>query len=87
MQECDDVFYINEEEIIHKLKQYSAKIELKKLELDEGYKIYGLFIYFADSYGCCNNSCDISETYCIAYIQMQKLFRRIQYQLDKGNCY
>ncbi len=31
MQECDDVFYINEEEIIHKLKQYSAKIELKNL--------------------------------------------------------
>ena len=31
MQECDDVFYINEEEIIHKLKQYSAKIEIKNL--------------------------------------------------------
>ena len=28
MEECDDVFYENEEEINHMLEQYSAKIEL-----------------------------------------------------------
>ncbi len=28
MEECDDVFYENEEEINHILEQYSAKIEL-----------------------------------------------------------
>ena len=28
MEQCDDVFYENEEEINHILEQYSAKIEL-----------------------------------------------------------